>query len=101
MCHLFTGSVQPGSCGEHATHVSRFPAVLSGNRPLQPTTHDTSREASGRAETQAPSGGGGIRTLGRGVTPTTVFETARFNHSRTPPRVPREARGGGKASGRE
>ena len=34
------------------------------------------------------SGGGGIRTLGRGVTPTTVFETARFNHSRTPPRGP-------------
>ena len=35
---------------------------------------------------RACSGGGGIRTLGRGVTPTTVFETARFNHSRTPPR---------------
>ena len=31
------------------------------------------------------SGGGGIRTLGAGVTHTTVFETARFNHSRTPP----------------
>ena len=33
------------------------------------------------------SGGGGIRTLGAGVTHTTVFETARFNHSRTPPGV--------------
>ena len=33
------------------------------------------------------SGGGGIRTLGTGVTGTTVFETARFNHSRTPPRA--------------
>ena len=31
-------------------------------------------------------GGGGIRTLGRGVAPTTVFETAPFNHSGTPPR---------------
>ena len=29
-------------------------------------------------------GGGGIRTPG-GVTPTTVFETAPFNHSGTPP----------------
>ena len=33
------------------------------------------------------SGGGGIRTLGTGVTGTTVFETARFSHSRTPPRA--------------
>ncbi len=32
------------------------------------------------------SGGGGIRTLGT-VARTTVFETARFNHSRTPPRA--------------
>ena len=32
-----------------------------------------------------PSGGGGIRTLGT-VARTTVFETARFSHSRTPPR---------------
>ena len=31
------------------------------------------------------SGGGGIRTHGTGVTRTTVFETARFNRSRTPP----------------
>src|SRR5690349_9535327 len=30
-------------------------------------------------------GGGGIRTLGTGVTRTTVFETAPFNHSGTPP----------------
>ena len=37
-------------------------------------------------------GGGGIRTLGAGVTHTTVFETARFNHSRTPPRM-RSGRG--------
>ena len=37
-------------------------------------------------------GGGGIRTLGAGVTHTTVFETARFNHSRTPPRA-RSGRG--------
>ena len=51
-----------------------------------------------RARTAATeaSGGGGIRTLGRGVTPTTVFETAPFNHSGTPPRVPRHsARGAG------
>src|SRR5215207_9773030 len=34
-------------------------------------------------------GGGGIRTLGAGVAHTTVFETARFSHSRTPPRAPR------------
>src|SRR5687768_2689130 len=33
----------------------------------------------------AGGGGGGIRTHGTGVTGTTVFETARFNHSRTPP----------------
>jgi hypothetical protein len=32
------------------------------------------------------SGGGGIRTLGTGVTGTTVFETAPFNHSGTSPR---------------
>ena len=32
-------------------------------------------------------GGGGIRTLGAGVTHTTVFETAPFNHSGTPPRA--------------
>src|SRR3954466_6159929 len=31
------------------------------------------------------SGGGGIRTLVRGLTPETVFETAAFNHSATPP----------------
>ena len=37
-------------------------------------------------------GGGGIRTLGT-VARTTVFETARFNHSRTPPR--RHAKGSG------
>ena len=37
------------------------------------------------------SGGGGIRTLGRGVAPTTVFETAPFNHSGTPPRCARGA----------
>ena len=37
-------------------------------------------------ETDRPySGGGGIRTHGTRVTGTTVFETARFNHSRTPP----------------
>ena len=34
---------------------------------------------------QQPSGGGGIRTLGTGVTRTTVFETAPFNRSGTPP----------------
>src|SRR4051794_33631193 len=34
------------------------------------------------------SGGGGIRTLGSGVTTTTVFETAPFNHSGTPPGRP-------------
>src|SRR5215213_7712084 len=39
-----------------------------------------------REPTCRVSGGGGIRTLGRGVTPTTVFETAPFNHSGTPPR---------------
>src|SRR3954449_5330160 len=32
------------------------------------------------------SGGGGIRTLVRGLTPETVFETAAFNHSATPPK---------------
>ena len=36
------------------------------------------------AEQLVNSGGGGIRTLGT-VARTTVFETARFNHSRTPP----------------
>jgi hypothetical protein len=38
-------------------------------------------------ETRVESGGGGIRTLGSGVTATTVFETAPFNHSGTPPRA--------------
>jgi len=38
-------------------------------------------------ETRVESGGGGIRTLGSGVAATTVFETAPFNHSGTPPRA--------------
>lgn len=42
-------------------------------------------QGSGFARRQ-DGGGGGIRTLGRGVAPTTVFETAPFNHSGTPPR---------------
>ena len=33
---------------------------------------------------ESSSGGGGIRTHGR-LTPTTVFKTAPFNHSGTPP----------------
>ena len=32
-----------------------------------------------------PGGGGGIRTLVTGVSGETVFETAAFNHSATPP----------------
>lgn len=38
------------------------------------------------------SGGGEIRTLGTGVTRTTVFETAPFNHSGTPPTSTRDGR---------
>src|SRR5689334_23312346 len=38
-----------------------------------------------RLQSRPTSGGGGIRTLGGRVTPTTVFETAPFNHSGTPP----------------
>ena len=54
----------------------RAPAVL---------LHERRRaDASGIAATDC--GGGGIRTHGKGVAPTTVFETARFSHSRTPPR---------------
>ena len=47
-------------------------------------------EANGRsapclAAHRGTSGGGGIRTLGTGSYPSTVFETAPFNHSGTPP----------------
>src|SRR3954468_13898050 len=40
-----------------------------------------------RMRSELVSGGGGIRTLVRGLTPETVFETAAFNHSATPPRA--------------
>ena len=59
-----------------------FRVVRVTHRRLE---RDELREAQRFAVLLGLSGGGGIRTLGAGVTHTTVFETARFNHSRTPP----------------
>src|SRR3954467_15919335 len=47
------------------------------------------------------SGGGGIRTLVRGLTPETVFETAAFNHSATPPKEATSSPGPGSEAARE
>src|SRR5439155_10883719 len=47
-----------------------------------------------QSPTRRTSGGGGIRTLGAGVARTTVFETAPFNHSGTPPRAGRAVQTG-------
>ena len=64
------------------------PIARSARRVERGVVHDA-----GQSTAQAGrGGGGGIRTLGAGVTHTTVFETARFNHSRTPPRAPRARR---------
>ena len=56
-----------------------------------------------RAGFGSTGGGGGIRTLGAGVTHTTVFETAPFNHSGTPPRALQGAarQGIGRAAARQ
>src|SRR4051812_46022720 len=54
--------------------------------PRRPHGQWPAASAFGRfAEAVTRSGGGGIRTLVRGLTPETVFETAAFNHSATPP----------------
>ncbi len=42
-------------------------------------------KVSERQQENKDGGGGGIRTLVTGVTGETVFETAAFNHSATPP----------------
>ena len=72
------------SCATVIARARRSPAVLRGRRPHG---HD---DRPGRESTASPqiarvSGGAGIRTLGTGVTRTTVFKTAAFNRSATPP----------------
>src|SRR3954451_13743710 len=52
------------------------PSVCSRQKDCEPAPQAGSRPR---------GGGGGIRTLVRGLTPETVFETAAFNHSATPP----------------
>src|SRR5579875_1884257 len=45
----------------------------------------TTPRFSGAVRTRTADGGGGIRTLVGGISPETVFETAAFNRSATPP----------------
>src|SRR5690606_15320682 len=52
-------------------------------RPGGAAAGASARRPGGRAV--ALSGGGGIRTLDGPIRPITVFETAAFNHSATPP----------------
>ena len=78
---------KPREQDRRAREVSLTPAgrkALDRGRELAAQVEE--EVLSGLSKADRRSGGGGIRTLGRGVTPTTVFETARFNHSRTPPR---------------
>ena len=67
------------------------PAPTDAGRPPRPRPSSRLErrkpQPRSRGGIAARSGGGGIRTLGAGVTHSTVFETARFNHSRTPPGV--------------
>jgi hypothetical protein len=63
----------------------RSPRGRPGEREVRATFRETQPDSAVYADCDLGSGGGGIRTLGAGVTHTTVFETARFNHSRTPP----------------
>ena len=48
-------------------------------------THEKNGPAQCEAVRFETGGGGGIRTLVTGVAGETVFETAAFNHSATPP----------------
>ena len=72
------------SCAPVLPRLRRFPAASSGDwhASHKPTTQPKS---AANARTSTPNGGGEIRTLGTPIRRTTVFETAAFNRSATPP----------------
>jgi Putative redox-active protein (C_GCAxxG_C_C) len=91
--HLSVNMLSPR--GDRRREAPTLLARTSHSAVYGPGVPYVSVAALGHADFSLPSGGGGIRTHGRGCTPSPVFKTGAFGRSATPPDQSRIAAGAG------